>query len=413
MPMETPYRVINPPEFVFAYRDRVRVLRNQNWNSLYNAFQSGNRKKLRRKKASYFENEANRAAYLYEAGLRFPNTRDWETEVAYFQPLEPLRHAVDWWRSPKSNGGYRYVCDLSAHMKAAHLMVADVIRAQMEIPCFVYNVKRSDYRADGTGRNALVNKLLEKLRAGYAHYRVFDVRDCFGSINPEAIERLPLPWRIYENTLKLNNLHLRHDIVREQRHSDDTTGRGIIIDAGGASGPEGLLQGSPSSNVALAYLLQDLPQPCPQDGCILLYGDDLIALSRTATIAERVDQTVTQFFEQPNLGPLHLHRRTAGHGGHFEYLGYEFIFSEVTGDWHVGLSARNWDKLTRARNDEALRHWPMYGSGVDFHIRRRMMRSLSGHPALSDTEGVADALVYGGWDLAELAAQDQQVNRRP
>lgn len=291
-------------------------------------------------------------------------------------------------------------------------MVADVIRAQMEVPCFVYNVKHSDYRADGTGRNALVSKLLEKLRAGYTHYRVFDVRDCFSSINPNAITRLPLPRRIYENTLNLSNLHLHHDTVREQRHITDTTSIGNIIDAGGASGPEGLLQGSPSSNVALAYLLQDLPQPCPQDGCILLFGDDLIALSRTAMIAERVDRTVTQFFEQPSLGPLHLHRRATGNGGHFEYLGYEFTFSEVASDWHVNLSVRNWDKLARARNDEALRHWPMYGSGVDFHIRRRMMMSLSGHPALSDTEGVADALVYGGWDLAELAAKDQQAGQR-
>ncbi|MEO0668965.1 MAG: hypothetical protein AAFZ99_13725 [Pseudomonadota bacterium] len=296
-------------------------------------------------------------------------------------------------------------------MKAAHLMVADVILAQMEVPCFVYNVKRSDCRADGTGRNALVSKLLEKLRAGYTHYRVFDVRDCFNSINLEAIKQLPLPWRIYENTLKLSNLNLRHDIVREQRHLDDTTGRGIINYAGGASGPEGLLQGSPSSNVVLAYLLQDLPQPCPQDGCILLFGDDLIALSRTATIAERVDETVTQFFEQPNLGPLHLHRRAAGHGGHFEYLGYEFIFNEFTADWHVTLSARNWDKLTNARNEVALRHWPLHGSGVDFHIQRRMMTFLSGHPALSDPDAVCDALVCGGWDLVELAAMDQLEGR--
>lgn len=412
MPLDTPYRAINPPEFVFEYRDRVRGLRNQNWNALRKAFKSGDRKKLRRATHHYFEDKANRAAYLYEAGLRLPNTREWETEIAYFRPLEPLQHAVDWWRSPKSNGGYRLVCDLSAHMKAAHLMIADVIRAQMEVPCFVYNVKRSDYCADGTGRNALVGKLLEKLRAGYSHYRVFDVRDCFNSINPEAIERLPLPWRIYENTLKLNNLNLRHDIIREQRHSDDTTGTGIIIGAGGASGPEGLLQGSPSSNVVLAYLLQDLPQPCPQDGCILLYGDDLIALSRTATIAERVDQIVTQFFEKPNLGPLHLHRRAAGHGGHFEYLGYEFIFSEVRGDLHVNLSSRNWEKLTRVRNEVALKHWPFYGSGVDFHIRRRMMMSLSGHPALSDTKAVCDALVFGGWDHAELTARDQQTDRK-
>lgn len=396
---------MNPPECVATYRDRVRNLRNQNWGLLRKAFQSGDRTKLRRARHNYSRNEANRAAYLYEAGLRFPNVQEWETDVAFFRPEEPLRHVIDWWRQQKARGGFRYVCDLSPYMKAAHLMNADLIRAQMDVPCFIYNVKRTDYRADGTGRNALVCKLLNQLRSGFTYYRIFDVRDCFNSVGPEAIATLPLSRRIYENTLELKNLSLRHDIIREQRNIADTATYSIITDAGGESGPDGLLQGSPCSNVALAYLLQDLPQPSPEDGCILLFGDDLIALSRTPTIANRVDQTVTEFFERPDLGPLPLHRRAAGYQGHFEYLGYEFIFSERTQDWYVGLSARNSEKLARARNEEALKHWPMYGSGVDFHIRRRMMTSLSGHQALSDVEAVLETLVYGGWDNVELAAR--------
>lgn len=412
MPMEITYRSLNPPELVIAHRDHVRKLRDKNRSLLQRAFLSGNRQRLRVAKHKYFGNEANRAAYLYDAGLRFPTVRDWETEVALFGPLKPLTHAIDWWRLPKASGGVRCVCDLSSHMKAAHLMCADVIRAQFQIPCFVYNVKRSEFPAEGTGRNALVSKLLKQLKAGFTHYRVFDVRDCFSSINPDALTRLPLPRRVYENTLKLSNLCLRHDVIREQRHFADNTLLGNILHVGEGSGPTGLLQGSPASNIALAYLLQDLPQPCPDDGCILLFGDDLIALSRTAMIADRVDQKVTEFFEQPGLGPLHLHRRAAGNCGNFEYLGYEFAFSEITHAWHVGLSARNWDKLSRARNEEALKSWPLYGSWVDTHARHRIMKSLSGHPALSDAQSVCDALMSGGWDHVELAAEDHQRRHR-
>lgn len=403
--MTTPYRAENPPELVRWYRVDAQVLRNKHWCALNEAFKAGDQGKLRRRRDAFFKNEAHKVAYLYEAGIRQPNARSWEIEAAAFDPLRPIPHVIDWWRQPKKANGFRFVCDLSPFLKAAHMMVSDVIRAQMQVPTFIYNVKRSEQFAHGTGRNALVQRLLAQLRAGFTHYRIYDARDCFNSVNPGALipPNLPLPWRIYENTLKHENLSFRHDPVRERRHFTDITFYGDIINAEGASGPNGLMQGSPSSNVILAYLLQHAPQPDPQDGCILLFGDDLIALSRTPTIADRVDRAVTQFFEQSNLGPLQLQRRAAGHLGAFEYLGYEFSYSEVWENWHVSLSARNWDKIERIRNEEALRHWPMHGSGVDFHIRRKIQASVSGHAALTDANAILEAVVSGGWDLLETA----------
>ncbi|WP_299850377.1 hypothetical protein [uncultured Roseovarius sp.] len=404
--MKTPYRVINPPEYVSKYLEKARKIRNQNWSALFDAFQAGDQRKVRKLRDAYFKNDAHKAAYLFQAGVRWPNVSSWETEVAGFDPLHPMQHVVDWWRQPKIGDGFRYVCDLSAHLKAAHMMAADVVRAQMNVPCFIYNVKRSHRFADGTGRGALVQRLLAQLRAGFVHYRIYDARDCFNSISPGALipPNLPLPWRIYENTLNLENLSFRHDTVRERRHFADITFYRDIVNAEGASGPDGLMQGSPSSNVILAYLLQHAPQPDPQDGCILLYGDDLIALSRTPTIASRVDRAVTQFFEQPTLGPLQLHRRASGHLGSFEYLGYEFIYSEVEDDWQVNLSSRNWNNLVRIRNGEALKHWPMHGPWVDRQIAHRIAKSLEGHNALTDPVAILETIVLGGWDILEIAS---------
>ena len=403
--MTTSYRVDNPPELEQSYRENAQVLRNKHWCALYRAFQAGDRGRVRRQRDAFFKNNAHKVAYLYEAGVRQPNVKSWESEAAAFDPLCPIPHVIDWWRQPKKANGFRLVCDLSPFLKAAHMMVSDVIRAQMQVPTFIYNVKRSEQFAHGAGRNALVQQLLARLRAGFTHYRIYDARDCFNSVNPGALipPNLPLPWRIYENTLNHENLNFRHDTVRERRHFADITFYRDIVNAEGASGPNGLLQGSPSSNVILAYLLQNVPQPDPMDGCILLFGDDLIALSRTSTEADRVDNAVTQFFGQPDLGPLQLHRRASGHLGAFEYLGYEFSYSEVWEKWHVSLSARNWDRLERIRNEEALRHWPMHGSGVDFHIRRKIQASLNGHAALTDANAILETVISGGWDLLETA----------
>lgn len=402
--MTTPYWAENPPELEHRYRENAQVLRNKHWCALNEAFKASDRVRLRRRRDAFFKNEAHKVAYLYEAGIRQPNVRSWEIEAAAFDPLCPIPHVIDWWRKPKKAHGFRLVCDFSPLLKAAHMMVSDVIRAQMKVPTFIYNLKRSEQFAHGVGRNALVQQLLAQLRAGFTHYRIYDARDCFNSINPGALTppNLPLPWRIYENTINHENLNFRHDTAREGRHFADITFYRDIINAEGASGPDGLMQGSPSSNVVLAYLLQNVPQPDPMDGCILLFGDDLIALSRTSTIADRVDNAVTRFFGQPTLGPLQLQRRAIGNCGNFEYLGYEFLYSEINRDWHVSLSAGNWQKLGQIRNEEALRHWPLHGTWVDNHVARRMMRSLAGHPALTEPENVCKALVRGGWDHYEL-----------
>lgn len=193
--METPYRVINPPEDVFKCLAQARKIRNQNWCALFDAFQAGDRRKVRKLRDAYVKSDAHKEAYLFEAGVRWPNVSSWKTEVAGFDPLQPMQHVVDWWRQPKKGDGFRYVCDLSAHLKAAHMMAADLVRAQMNVPCFIYNIKRSDRFADGTGRDALVQRLLTQLRAGFVHYRIYDVRDCFNSVSPIALipPNLPLP----------------------------------------------------------------------------------------------------------------------------------------------------------------------------------------------------------------------------
>jgi hypothetical protein len=271
----------------------------------------------------------------------------------------------------------------------------------MNVPCFIYNVTQFGGASRRTGKDALVAELVTRLCSGYMHYRVYDVRDCFNSVSSDALipPNLPLQRRIYDNTLNLQKLCFRHDTIREQRQFADTSSYRDIMTAVGASGPEGLLQGSPASNVLLAYILQNIPQPNPQDGCILLFGDDLIVLSRSQEIVDQVDQNLLHFFGQPTLGPLQLLQRASGYQGHFEYLGYEFSYSPFRENWHVSLSSKNWGKLERLRDLETLmcnpKNQSMYSEAP---ISRKIWRSLSGHRSLTDPAAILHTIMAGGMD---------------
>lgn len=396
--LQAPYYIVRPQHVVNEFVLNARVERYKCWGKLQEAFAGGSRE-LRVLRDKYPKNPSVRIACLYEAGMRQPSVGEWMAAADSLKPFEPLDHVIDFWRHPKAPNGFRIVCDLSDYMNAAHRIVADMVRAQMHVPGFVYNIIPTGNVSRRTGRNGLMTDLLSHLRQGFTHYRIYDVRDCFNNVSAGALvpPNLPIQWRLYDNTLNLQNLSFRHDVLREQKHFAGITSYRDIITAEGASGPEGLLQGSPASNVVLAYILQNIPQPAPQDGCILLFGDDLIVLSRTRATVDRVDQNLVDFFGQPTLGPLQLLQRASGHLGCFEYLGYEVSYSEAADDWHVGLNAKNWSKLERLRDEETLRNNPgnlrMF---TDCHTAWKIRQSLNGHRSLSDPEAILDAIMMGG-----------------
>lgn len=353
-------------------------------------------KRLRRLIHSYFKDKNVKVSVLAKAGIRMPSTTGWLTEALLFDPFSPFPEPVYWWPEPKRSHGYRLVCDPPPAIRAAHYMIGDVIAAQTDLPPFIFNVK-------GKGRDGLARQLLEKLEQGFTCWRTYDVRDCYQSVDPGAIYQLKLPRRIINNALDMNNLNLQRVAGKGTTRSGSPY-RDTIVDAAVESGPSGLMQGSPASNLILAFLLQTMPQPIVGDGYLFLYGDDLIVVARTQDACDRVEQSLCEFFAQPWLGPLPLQRKAAGIGGAFEFLGYEFRLDATAGNWAIDLSRRNWDELARIRHDTLLILHRENRHGIFSDDMKEVRAKLTGHGALTNPDAILDAVASigpDGWEIEQ------------
>ena len=175
------------------------------------------------------------------------------------------------------------------------------------------------------------------------------------------------------------------------------------------------MQGSPCSNIILAYLLRTMPQLDPVDGVKLLFGDDLVVLTRENALLEILDETLPEYFADPALGPLTLLKTNTNSSNRFEYLGYDFS-SNWDGSWEVGLSQKNWSRLEAVRDRELLKRTPLASRFENIQIRRTLMGILTSHPHLSDPQAIIDALMTADWDDArtqQIISSHQRSNRRP
>ncbi|KIC18509.1 reverse transcriptase domain-containing protein [Leisingera sp. ANG-DT] len=394
MQVASAFDMLNPAWEAERYVQKAHLIRAGKKRRLATASQTGKGKQLRRLVDGYLTNPQVKMSALYKAGVRRPNVREWHAEARSLDLFCAIQETVYWWPEPKRSGSFRPVCSLPQNLKAAHNMISDVISAMMALPPFIYNVK-------DRGRDKLALQLLAVLRQGFNCYRIYDVQDCFQNVCPDAVYQLKLPRRVITHALDMRNLKLQPVAIHDATQSDpipwDT-----IIDTAVESGPAGLMQGSPASNLILAYLLQAMPQPANERGRLFLYGDDLIAVAKTEETADRVEQSLLQFFEQPSIGPLPLQKKAAGTGCTFEFLGYEFHRNTMKNTWSIGLSQRNWDELTRDRHLEVLRLHLENPSGIFLDDMRSVRRKLLGHAALSDPEAILRALYDIGPDLAEI-----------
>lgn len=400
---QTMSEVVDAQKFV----QRCHAHRRNQVEHIRKLFVQGKTKQLRKLRYSYFKNSKVRISALSKAGVQQPSIQHWEREARMFDPFSPSIEVITWWHQPKPSGGHRVVCALPPFLKATHNMIADIIAAQLGDPGPVYNLK-------GRNRDMLVENLLTKLASGFDHYRVYDIRDCFQSVSPSALQQLKIPKRIINYGLNLDNLHFR------ERGSNDTptfTGASSgnsphmdIVDYG----PTGIMQGSPASNLILAYLLQTLPKPEHDAGHEFLFGDDLIVVAKDEATCCGVDQKLTAFLGQPELGPFHLSRKFSGHQGTFEYLGYEFRHNAITASWEIFLSQSNWEKIRRRWVKTLTSHLHKFPLGLTPDINIKPMRSmLNGFPALPNQNAIVEMLVQTGPDELELSKLQERSSNGP
>lgn len=176
----------------------------------------------------------------------------------------------------------------------------------------------------------------DKLNDGYTYHRYLDTTSCYSSVNPDALYSLPLPrmyirlcldtrsltFRQTPSGRRVRSCHTRplgiasalaqtsaepgsdtehgtaNDRLREitSTHSDEHVREHHVLfprkpgnerhgsiqihlgclDRQTVGRHPGLMQGSPASSAALAYLLRNLPHSCSEVVFSSIYGDDVI-----------------------------------------------------------------------------------------------------------------------------------------
>lgn len=309
-------------------------------------------------------------------------------------------HPISWWSKRKSDGTSRTIASLPLAIKARHWQLALLLRPLTPQLQAIFNLP-------GRSRDQLVCEVRDRLNNGFSHVARYDIRDCFPSINPEALRTLPLPRKEIEHYLIPDALTFVQRGATHDHHGDPS-GKHSGSSHGAHTGtirrprgPRGLIQGSPASNAILAYLLQDLP-PVGPDAEARTYGDDFIVVGRSADVCRNAGHTLAEHLLQCRYGPLDLRMLDDSEDGYFEALGYSFRCDAPGGCWSVDLSRKNYNKLD-ILHEQALFLDYQEGRKLPFRARAAVTEHLNSFASTSDPNSIVRAyLIRGAETLAPL-----------
>lgn len=216
-----------------------------------------------------------------------------------------------------------------------------------------------------------------------------DVRNCFPSVNPDAFELLPLPKQVIRYALDYRNLNFRHDHVKERVVSPSLY-NGLGNPWPRRDGPSGMLQGSPTANLTLAWFFNDLSEHMSEGCRPFLQSDDLIVLAPSAGACSRIEEAVSRYFGGHQAGPFVLEGNIVSVHDAFEKLGYSFHKSELFGRVTVDMSGFNSRRvlrrvLAKVEDDIAL------GNRPPVLARQSLLNTMSGFSAVTDRSAIIEA----------------------
>lgn len=244
--------------------------------------------------------------------------------------------AIHWYKQRKANGGYRPICQLPLELKAVHHLIADILETLFEPAPHMFGV-------NGKSRDAAAIALKAYEQEGYVYRAKLDVIDCFQSIDPERLIQFPfpLPKEVIRRALDTRQLAFREREPRSAMTADPLRS-GYPMHDQRTSGPQGLVQGSPASNIILAWLFNQIT--LPGDVRLFIFADNLaVAAKDDTTCRAAVDMLIAYFLRDCPTGPLALcSPEFAGPGTEpFTFLSYEFDLAKD----EIGISADALNKL--------------------------------------------------------------------
>ena len=243
---------------------------------------------------------------------------------------------IRWYAKKKVDGRERIICSLPPELSAVHYMLKRPLEALLFREENLFGVK-------GHSRDALAHEVKSLQNQGYVYIATTDIVDCYPSIDPDALYELPLPKEVIRNTLDTRYM----EFGNITGNTDNTGSKDILVSYGdicNATGPRGLMQGSPLSSVILAWLLNGTPTS--EDARAFLCFDNLIVLARSPNETRAMIDTLAAHFERCPAGPLALHEPTYADNEPVEFLGYLFDPSRP----EIGLSYGALEKIVKWLN---------------------------------------------------------------
>ncbi|MBO9445731.1 hypothetical protein [Ruegeria sp. R14_0] len=169
---------------------------------------AGNVRKTVTATRGFFNSTICKTAYVFKVrpDIEFSNAQMIAQRIDPFKKLDaPIR----WFKQQKYSGGWRPVCMYTTAEQAAQKMIADALAAQWVRPSNLFGAKSGDPKDKGYGRDAAARQVQRLLQVGYTYVATADIKDAFGSVDPDALYSLPLSKGIIAQKPDLRNQHLK------------------------------------------------------------------------------------------------------------------------------------------------------------------------------------------------------------
>lgn len=280
---------------------------------------------------------------------------------------------VVWYPKKKSSGGFRPICILPPALKAAHYMLGTIIGALLPDTRTLYGIP-------GRGVADALRELKALQNTGFVHLAKTDIVDCFQSIDPDALYQLPLPMEVTRQTLDYRNLTFTGERDTQGARAFAGNPSRVYGHPHKASGPTGLLQGSPASSIILAWLLKDIPTS--DDARVMLCFDNIVVAARTPAGSRGMIETLTAYLRHSPAGPLALCETTFADNQPMEFLGG--LFDPARPDIGIAHNTLNrfeqWLlELEEADQAELELLWRNHQERVEGNALFRLLNPYQGH----------------------------------
>lgn len=289
---------------------------------------------------------------------------------------------VLWRPIPKRTQGVRIVCKLPRVLRAAHLIIQDVLQAVYRPGGHAFNIKRR-------GRDVEARAIQAAMEKGYRYCYVGDLKDAFQAVNIEALYQLPLPNTVIRNMLDCRNLRLRRVRMDKTTHAIHTN---INSTKRMPNGPSGLMQGSPVSNLILNWLFDSMPSVLPSDSEVFLFSDNVLVATKEEDQCRAVEQTLGQYFLTHQAGPFVIIGQVEPIESGIERMGYFYDYSAIGKKVRIDISHLNYEKIYTAVEEAIIRDLEA-GHSTPVVAARVLQQKLNGFSASTEREIFEEAMM--------------------